>query len=106
MALATGYGWVMKPDTPVSASAATDPVEIVPAVEGDLPGIVEILNYTAANSIANFFTRPVSVAERRGWFRQFSSTGCYRRFVPGAEAWSWAMQAASATGSSRLSRKP
>jgi phosphinothricin acetyltransferase len=71
----------MKPDTPVNASAAADPVEIVPAVEDDLPGIVEIFNYTAANSIANFFTRPVSVAERRGWFEQFSSTGRYRLFV-------------------------
>jgi phosphinothricin acetyltransferase len=71
----------MKPDTPVSAPAATEPVEIVPAVEDDLPGIVGIFNYTAANSIANFFTRPVSVADRRGWFEQFSPTGCYRLFV-------------------------
>jgi phosphinothricin acetyltransferase len=71
----------MQPDTPVGAPAAMDPVEIAPAVEEDLPGIVEIFNYTAANSIANFYTRPVSVAERRGWFGQFSSAGCYRLFV-------------------------
>jgi phosphinothricin acetyltransferase len=58
-----------------------DPVEIMTAVEDDLPGIVEILNYTAANSIANFDTRPVSVADRRDWFEQFSSTGPYRLLV-------------------------
>jgi phosphinothricin acetyltransferase len=57
------------------------PVEIAPAVEADLPGIVEIFNYTAANSIANFGTRPVSVADRRDWFGQFSSAGCHRLFV-------------------------
>jgi phosphinothricin acetyltransferase len=81
VAAATSYRWVMKPDASVSAPAATDPVQIVPAVESDLPGIVEIFNYTAANSIANFYTRPVSVAERRGWFEQFSAAGCYRLFV-------------------------
>jgi phosphinothricin acetyltransferase len=81
MAAETSYRWVMKPDPPVSAPATTESVEIVPAVEDDLPGIVEIFNYTAANSIANFYTRPVSVADRRGWFEQFSSTGCYRLFV-------------------------
>jgi phosphinothricin acetyltransferase len=57
------------------------PVQIAPAVEADLPGIVEIFNYTAANSIANFGTRPVSVADRRDWFGQFSPAGCYRLFV-------------------------
>jgi phosphinothricin acetyltransferase len=71
----------MKPDASVSAPAAANPVQIAPAVEGDLPGIVEIFNYTAANSIANFYARPVSVAERRGWFGQFSSAGCHRLFV-------------------------
>jgi phosphinothricin acetyltransferase len=57
------------------------PVQIAPAAEADLPGIVEIFNYTAANSIANFGTRPVSVADRRDWFGQFSSAGCHRLFV-------------------------
>jgi phosphinothricin acetyltransferase len=57
------------------------PVGIAPAVEADLPGIVEIFNYTAANSVANFGTRPVSVADRRDWFGQFSSAGCHRLFV-------------------------
>jgi phosphinothricin acetyltransferase len=56
-------------------------VEIAPATAGDLAGIVEIYNYTAANSIANFDTRPVTVAERRGWFEQFSATGPYRLLV-------------------------
>ena len=40
-----------------------------------------IFNYTAANSIANFGTRPVSVADRRDWFGQFSPVGCHRLFV-------------------------
>jgi phosphinothricin acetyltransferase len=57
------------------------PVRIAPAVEADLPGIVEIFNYTAVNSIANFGTRPVSVADRRDWFGQFSPSGCHRLFV-------------------------
>lgn len=56
-------------------------VVIAPGTEDDLPGIVEILNYTAANSTATFATRPTSVAERQGWFARFSSTGPYRLFV-------------------------
>jgi phosphinothricin acetyltransferase len=42
---------------------------------------VDILNDTAANSIGNFDTRPVSVAERRDWFGQFSQAGPYRLLV-------------------------
>ncbi|MFD0967371.1 GNAT family N-acetyltransferase [Plantactinospora endophytica] len=57
------------------------PVVIGPATEDDLPGIVEILNYTVANSHATFATRPTDVEERRGWFEQFSSTGPYRLVV-------------------------
>jgi hypothetical protein len=71
----------MKPDASVSAPAAADPVQIAPAVEGDLPGIVEIFNYTAANSIANFYARPVSVAERRGWFGQFSGSSALPKWA-------------------------
>jgi phosphinothricin acetyltransferase len=56
-------------------------VEIARATADDLAGIVGIYNYTAAHSIANFDTRPVTVAERRGWFEQFSSTGPYRLLV-------------------------
>jgi len=56
-------------------------VVIRPATEDDLPGIVEILNYTVANSIATFATRPTSVAERRDWFERFSSTGPHRLLV-------------------------
>ena len=62
------YGVVMKPEAAASASAGPDRVEIAPAS-------------TAAHSIANFATRPVSVADRRAWFEQFSSTGCYRLLV-------------------------
>jgi phosphinothricin acetyltransferase len=71
----------MSERTGVRAAAHPSPVEIRAATEGDLPQIVEIMNYTAANSIANFATRPTSVAERRDWFAQFSSTGPYRLFV-------------------------
>ena len=67
--------------TGVRPSAGPDPVEIGSATGDDLPRIVEILNYTAANSIATFNTRPASVAERRDWFEQFSSPGPYRLLV-------------------------
>ena len=56
-------------------------VKITAGTEDDLAAIVGILNYTAANSIARFETRPVSVAERRDWFGQFSATGPYRLVV-------------------------
>jgi phosphinothricin acetyltransferase len=56
-------------------------VKITAGTEDDLVAIVGILNYTAANSIARFETRPVSVAERRDWFGQFSATGPYRLVV-------------------------
>jgi phosphinothricin acetyltransferase len=57
------------------------PVKITAGTENDLLAIVGILNYTAANSTARFETRPVSVAERRDWFGQFSATGPYRLLV-------------------------
>jgi phosphinothricin acetyltransferase len=56
-------------------------VRIMAGTEDDLPAIVGILNYAAANSIAQFDTRPVSVTERRGWFGQFSAAGPYRLLV-------------------------
>jgi phosphinothricin acetyltransferase len=56
-------------------------VKITAGIAGDLGAIVGILNYTAANSIARFEARPVSVAERRDWFGQFSATGPYRLVV-------------------------
>jgi phosphinothricin acetyltransferase len=63
--------------------APADPgtVKIRPGTEHDLPGIVDILNYAAANSVATLAERPTSVAERREWFARFSSTGPYRLFV-------------------------
>jgi phosphinothricin acetyltransferase len=67
--------------TDVGASAALNPVVIGPGTEDDLPGIVEILNYTVANSIASFAARPTSVAEQRVWFEQFPLTGPYRLLV-------------------------
>jgi phosphinothricin acetyltransferase len=63
------------------ASASLKRIEIAPGTEGDLPGIVEILNHTAANSCASFDTRPISVADRRDWFAQFALTGPYRLVV-------------------------
>ncbi|MBE1492870.1 GNAT family N-acetyltransferase [Plantactinospora soyae] len=71
----------MSQRTDVGGTADASPLVIGPATEDDLPAIVEILNYTAANSIASFATRPTSVAERRNWFEQFSSTGPYQLFV-------------------------
>lgn len=71
----------MRPEARVGAAAEPDPAEIALATDDDLPGIVEIFNYTAANSAANFASRPASVAERRDWFEQFSSTGPYRLLV-------------------------
>jgi phosphinothricin acetyltransferase len=56
-------------------------VTITGVTEDDLAAIVGILNYTAATSIARFETRPVSVAERRDWFGQFSAAGPYRLLV-------------------------
>ncbi|WP_222623337.1 GNAT family N-acetyltransferase [Streptomyces armeniacus] len=49
--------------------------------ETDLPGIVDILNYTAAHSDANFAVRPTSVADRRDWFSRFGPSGPYRLLV-------------------------
>jgi phosphinothricin acetyltransferase len=56
-------------------------VKITAGTGDDLVAIAGILNYTAANSTARFETRPVSVAERRDWFGQFSATGPYRLVV-------------------------
>jgi len=75
------YSVVMSQRTDVGMSADLDLVEIEPGTEDDLPGIVEILNYTIANSSATFATRPTSVGEQREWFEQFSSTGPYRLLV-------------------------
>jgi phosphinothricin acetyltransferase len=56
-------------------------VRITAGTEDDLPAIVGILNYSAANSIAQFDTRPVSVGERSEWFGRFSASGPYRLLV-------------------------
>jgi phosphinothricin acetyltransferase len=64
-----------------AASAERYAIEIVQATVDDLAQIVEIDNYAAANSIASLATRPVSVAERRDWFTQFSRSGPYRMLV-------------------------
>jgi phosphinothricin acetyltransferase len=76
-----GYRIGVSQRTDANVTADMNPVMIGPATEDDLPGIVEILNYTVANSMASFATRPASVAERRDWFAQFSSTGPYRLLV-------------------------
>jgi phosphinothricin acetyltransferase len=56
-------------------------VTIEPGAEDDLTGIVGILNYAIMNSNATLTTQPTSVAERRGWFGRFASTGPYRLLV-------------------------
>ena len=72
----------MAKDPETDGRAASSPAaEIRPGTEGDLPQIVEILNYTAANSIANFDTRPISAGERRDWFGQFAHAGPYQLLV-------------------------
>jgi phosphinothricin acetyltransferase len=76
-----GYRVEVAQRTDVGGSADLNPVVIGPAAEVDLTGIVEILNYTVAHSIASFATQPTSVGERRDWFEQFSSTGPYRLLV-------------------------
>jgi phosphinothricin acetyltransferase len=47
----------------------------------DLPAIVGILNDLAASSTASFDTQPTTVADRQGWFEQFSASGPYRALV-------------------------
>ena len=64
-----------------SGQGAPGQARITAGTEDDLSAIVGILNYSAANSIAHFDTRPVSVAERRDWFDRFSATGPYRLVV-------------------------
>ena len=64
-----------------SVTARARAWEIGPGTEADLPGIVAVLNHTAAHTIANLDTRPIDVAQRREWFRQFAATGPYRLFV-------------------------
>jgi phosphinothricin acetyltransferase len=80
LAGACGYRMAMKQASP-SVQGGPAPVKITAGTEYDLLAIVGIFNYTAANSIARFETRPVSVAERRGWFGQFCATGPYRLVV-------------------------
>jgi phosphinothricin acetyltransferase len=64
-----------------SAPAGREPVTIEPGRDDDLPAIVGILNYAIMNSNATPATRPVSVAERRGWLERFSAAGPYRLLV-------------------------
>jgi phosphinothricin acetyltransferase len=71
----------MNQGTGTFSSADPHPVEIGPGTEGDLPAIAAILNYTIANSDATFTSEPVTVAERRDWFRRFSPTGPHRLLV-------------------------
>jgi phosphinothricin acetyltransferase len=77
---ACGYRMAMKQD-PRSGQGGPAQVKITAGTEDDLVAIVGILNYTAANSIASFETRPVSAAERRDWFGRFSATGPYQLVV-------------------------
>jgi phosphinothricin acetyltransferase len=64
-----------------SVPVAPSPIEIGPGTEADLPGIVALLNHTAAHTIANLDVRPIDVGQRREWFKQFAATGPHRLFV-------------------------
>jgi phosphinothricin acetyltransferase len=77
---ACGYRMAMR-QASGSGQGGPSQVKVTAGTEDDLAAIVGILNYTAANSIARFETRPVSVAERREWFGQFSAAGPYRLVV-------------------------
>jgi phosphinothricin acetyltransferase len=80
LAAACGYLMAMK-QASGGGQGGPAQVKITVGTEDDLVAIVGILNDSAANSIAHFDTRRVSVAERRGWFGQFSATGPYRLLV-------------------------
>jgi phosphinothricin acetyltransferase len=58
-----------------------DIVKIELATMHDLLQIVEIENYYAAHSIANFSTRPAVVGDRQDWFSSHSADGPYRLLV-------------------------
>jgi phosphinothricin acetyltransferase len=64
-----------------TSSADPESVAIGPGAEGDLPAIVDILNYAIVNSNATLTTHPISVAERRAWFERFSPTGPHRLLI-------------------------
>lgn len=74
------YSLAMSRRSDLSPSAVGG-IAIELATEDDLPPIVDIVNYTAAHSIATFATRPISVADRRDWFQRFAATGPYRALV-------------------------
>jgi phosphinothricin acetyltransferase len=71
----------MSRDAQASPPAGPESVTVEPGKEDDLPGIVDILNYTIANSNAALDTQSVSVDERREWFARFAATGPCRLFV-------------------------
>ncbi len=56
-------------------------VEIRPAREEDLPRLRDIYNHYVVNSYVTFDLDPVTLEDRRQWFRQFNSTGPHRLFV-------------------------
>jgi phosphinothricin acetyltransferase len=71
----------MSRDAPAIPPADPEPVTVEPGRKDDLPAIVDILNYTIANSNAALGTQSVGVDERREWFERFAATGPYRLFV-------------------------
>jgi phosphinothricin acetyltransferase len=64
-----------------SDAYAREPVRTGPGTVDDLPAIVDILNYAAANSNATLASEPITVAGRRDWLERFSLTGPYRLVV-------------------------
>jgi L-amino acid N-acyltransferase len=50
-------------------------MEIRPAVDADLPGVLAIYNDVIANSTAVYAIAPVTLEERRGWLRSRCAQG-------------------------------
>lgn len=49
-------------------------MRVRPCTEDDLPAIAEIYNHAVEHTVATFDIEPVTLAERREWFRQFDAT--------------------------------
>ena len=56
-------------------------MKIRPAIEGDVPRLLEIYNHYVEHSHVTFDLEPVSLERRLEWFRGFSEQGPHRLFV-------------------------
>ena len=67
-----------------------DDLDIRVATEADLPSIVEIYNQSIPERIATCDLEPVSVEERRPWFRQHGESHPIWVAAPGGRVEGWA----------------